>query len=107
MSVERWCNEFAGAVIMPREKALKELSRKADRKPNRVVTSMSSKFCTSKMAAAVRILNLLGNDSRREEYVEYYRMNLLQAGHSNSRRKGRGRSKHGKRVHKPQRNPLR
>ena len=74
VSVERWCNEFAGAVIMPREKALKELSRKADRKPNRVVTSMSSKFCTSKMAAAVRILNLLGNDSRREEYIEYYRM---------------------------------
>ena len=26
------------------------------------------------MAAVVRILNLLGNDSRREEYIEYYRM---------------------------------
>ena len=74
VSVERWCNDFAGAVIMPREKALKELSDKADREPDRVVASMSSKFCTSKTAAAVRILNLLGKDPRREEYIKYYRM---------------------------------
>ena len=74
VSVEKWCNDFAGAVIMPREGALKELSDMADRGPDRVVASMSSKFCTSKMAAAVRIVNLLGKDPRREEYAEYYRM---------------------------------
>ena len=74
VSVEKWCNEFAGAVIMPREKVLKELSYKEGRKPDRVVAAMSSKFCTSKMAAAVRILNLLDKGSRREEYIKYYRM---------------------------------
>ena len=73
-SIERWCNNFAGAVIMPREKILKELSGKASHDPDMVATSMSRKFCTSKMAAVVRILNLLGRDPRRKEYLEYYNM---------------------------------
>ena len=73
MSVEKWCNDFAGAVIMPREKVLGELNDMADRRPDGVAASMSSKFCASKMAAVVRILNLLDVDPRREEYVEYHR----------------------------------
>ena len=73
-SIERWCNNFAGAVTMPREKVLKELSGKVNHDPDMVATSMSRKFCTSKMAAVVRILNLLGRDPRRKEYLEYYSM---------------------------------
>ena len=74
VSVERWCNNFAGAIIMPREKVLKELNGKAGHNPDRIVDAISSKFCTSKMAAVVRILSLLGKDPRRKEYLEYYNM---------------------------------
>ena len=71
-SIERWCNNFAGAVIMPRKEVLKELSENANHEPDRIIASISRKFCTSKMAAVVRILNLLRNDSRRKKYIECY-----------------------------------
>ena len=74
VSVERWCNNFAGTIIMPREKVLKELNTKTGHNPDRIVDAISSKFCTSKMAAVVRILSLLGKDPRRKEYLEYYNM---------------------------------
>lgn len=74
VSVERWCNNFAGAIIMPKKAILSELDSMADRAPDRVVASIATKFCTSKMAAVVRILNLLGKVPRREGYFEYYKM---------------------------------
>lgn len=72
-SVERWCNTFAGAVIMPKGKFLDEFEHAdARHEPDKVIVNMSSKFCTSKAAAVVRILNLLGNDPRRNRYHKYY-----------------------------------
>ena len=73
-SVERWCNNFAGAVIMPKEAILKALGDRADRPPGRIVAHLATKFYTSKTAAVVRILNLLGKDWRRGGYFEYYKM---------------------------------
>ena len=73
MSVERWCNGFAGAVIMPREAVLEELEGIKERVPDSVVTLISRRFCTSKAAAAVRILNLLGGDPLWKDYYEYHK----------------------------------
>lgn len=71
--VERWCNTFAGAAIMPKEEFIEEFeSADARYNPDRVVLSMSSKFCTSKTAAVIRIINLLGNDQRRKKYIKHY-----------------------------------
>lgn len=72
VSVERWCNEFAGAAIMPRARILEELDNKRDHEPDKVVAYISSKFCTSKMAATVRILNLLDEGSHKGKYIKYY-----------------------------------
>ena len=72
-SVERWCNNFAGAVIMPKEDFMKELNLRAEQKPGSVVNDLSKIFFATKTATVVRILNLLGNDSRKSEYMEYYR----------------------------------
>lgn len=74
VTVERWCNNFAGAIIMPKSAILKELDDMVNRAPDRVVASLAGKFCTSSTAAVVRILNLLGKDQRREGYLEYYKM---------------------------------
>ena len=72
-SVERWCNTFAGAVIMPKEEFIEKFeSADARHDPDRVVLSMSSKFYTSKTAAVIRIINLLGNDHRRKKYIKCY-----------------------------------
>ena len=73
-AIERWCNNFAGAIIMPKSVILKDLGDRANRAPDRVVAYLASKFCTSKTAAVVRILNLLGKDQHREGYLEYYKM---------------------------------
>lgn len=73
-AVERWCNNFAGAIIMPKSMILKELDDRANYAPDRVVASLASKFYTSKTAVVVRILNLLGKDQRRDGYLEYYKM---------------------------------
>ena len=73
-AIERWCNNFAGAVIMPKSVILKDLDDRANRAPDRVVAYLASKFCTSKTAAVVRILNLLGKDRHRAGYLEYYKM---------------------------------
>lgn len=73
VSVERWCNNFAGAIIMPKKAILRELDNRADHAPDKVVASLATKFCTSKTATVVRILNLLGKDPLREGYYEYYK----------------------------------
>ena len=74
VSVERWCNNFAGAIIMPKKAFLGEFDGRADLAPEKAVASLATKFCTSKTAAVVRILNLLGKDPRRKGYFEYYKM---------------------------------
>lgn len=74
VAVERWCNNFAGAVIMPKNMTLKVLDDMENREPDKVVAYVVSKFCTSRTAAVVRILNLLDKDQRRGRYIEYYKM---------------------------------
>ena len=74
VSVERWCNDFAGAIIMPKKAFLRELDGRVDIAPEKAVASLATKFCTSKTATVVRILNLLGKDPRRKGYFEYYKM---------------------------------
>ena len=74
VSVERWCNDFAGAVIMPMEKALRELSDKADRGPGRVVDSTSKKYSRKKMPAIISIWSLPDKGTLKEEYIEHHRM---------------------------------
>lgn len=58
---------------MPKDMILNMLHDMASRSLNRIIDSISSKFCTSKMAAVVRILNLLGKDQHRDSYLEYYK----------------------------------
>ena len=71
-SVERWCNNFAGAVIMPKETILDELRNNPERTPNQMIKRLSRKFCASKTAIVVRILNLLDKDPRKAEYLKCY-----------------------------------
>lgn len=73
-AIERWCNNFAGAVIMPRKLMLEELDDRVDSTPQQVVDSLSAKFCSSKTATVVRILNLIGDDSRKKDYLDHYKM---------------------------------
>ena len=71
-ATERWCNNFAEGVIMPREKVVEELSGMADHEPRKVTDSISRKFCASRAAAAMRMFDLLDKDPRRKEYIGYY-----------------------------------
>ena len=72
MQVERWCNNFAGAIIMPRKTMLDEIKDMVDLEPSRTVSHLTAKFCSSKMSTVVRILDLLGDDPRRQKYREFY-----------------------------------
>ena len=92
-SIERWCNKFAGAVVMPKTEFL-ELFKRADMRheASAVVAALSSEFCTSKMATAVRILNLIGNDPRREKYLEYYNSIAFKSATPNKDRGRNGRN---------------
>lgn len=72
VSVERWCNNFAGAVIMPKEAILYELRNNPEYPPNQMIKHLSRKFCTSKTAVVVRILNLLDEGPHKAEYLKYY-----------------------------------
>ena len=73
VAVERWCNNFAGAALMPKKAVLEELDCRAGCAPDKVVASLATKFCTSRTTTVVRILNLLGKDPRWEGYFEYYK----------------------------------
>ncbi len=75
MLVERWCNIFAGAVIMPRKAMLRELEDMRDRPTSSVIDLLANKFCASKTATIVRILNLLDGDPRWVEYKKHYKTN--------------------------------
>lgn len=65
--VERWCNRFAGAMLMPREKFLGALrgvrEEEGDEDPLRVATILSDRFCVTRTAALARAVELLDGDS--------------------------------------------
>lgn len=71
--VERWCNRFAGAVLMPRLEfgAALQDALDAGGGPLRVVASMSDRFCVNRAAALARILEVLGGRAAASEYSQF------------------------------------
>ena len=72
VSVEKWCNDFAGACIMPKSEILEVVGNRKNEEPQEVVKSLYKKFCASKMAIVIRICNLLDAGTRRDKYIEYH-----------------------------------
>ena len=72
--IERWCNRFAGAVLMPRPEfgAALQNARDEDRDPLRVVTVLSDRFCVSRVAALTRTLEMLDGDAATASYSRCY-----------------------------------
>ena len=72
--IERWCNRFAAAVLMPRAEfrdAMQD-AHDADRDPLRVVTSLSDRFCVSRAAALMRALEMLDGHGTAAGYSRCY-----------------------------------
>lgn len=89
VSVERWCNNFAGAAIMPKEAVMYELRNNRTYTTEQMIKHLSSKFCASKTAAVVRVLNLLDKDPSKQEYLEYY--HSISSNTNDKPRKGGGK----------------
>lgn len=61
--VERWCDRFAGAALMPRDgfcAALREAHGEAGGDPLRASADLADRFCVSRAAAAARAARILG-----------------------------------------------
>lgn len=72
--IERWCNRFAGAILMPRPEfdAALQNARDEDRDPLRVVTVLSDRFCVSRAAALTRTLEILDGGAAAASYSRCY-----------------------------------
>ena len=71
--IEKWCNAFAGSLLMPKKEFLRELRTNEEKFEDiRIVEKLSKKFRASKKATIVRILNLSANKSYKKMYLEYY-----------------------------------
>ena len=72
--IEKWCNAFAGALLMPKQEFLSELSLCEETYEDalRIIVDLSKKFRVSKKAVIVRILNLSKNQTYKEKYLRYY-----------------------------------
>lgn len=69
--IERWCDRFAGAALMPKGRfgdALGDAHQRAGGDPLRAVTDLSDRFCVSRAAAAARSVHVLGDDGLGELY---------------------------------------
>ena len=69
--VERWCDRFAGAVLMPMGKfmpAFWDAHERADGDPLRAVGDLSDRFCVSRAAALARSMHLVDDIHIRAEY---------------------------------------
>ena len=69
--IERWCDRFAGAVLMPIGRfrdALGDAYQRAGGDPFRTVTDLSDRFCVSRAAVAARSVHVLGDDGLGELY---------------------------------------
>ena len=72
--IERWCNKFAGAVLMPKDgfrNALSNAHKKAGDDPLGELTELADRFCVSRMAAAVRAAEILGGGALGTRYARY------------------------------------
>ena len=58
--IEKWCNEFAGHVLMPREEFTKEVEKHREKSPDALLKKLSKKFHASMQAVSVQfdILNM-------------------------------------------------
>ena len=72
--IEKWCNAFAGSLLMPKKEFLRELRTNEEKFEDirKVIENLSKKFRASKKATIVRILNLSANKSDKKMYLEYY-----------------------------------
>lgn len=72
--IEKWCNAFAGSLLMPKKEFLIELTSNEEKfeDSRKVIENLSKKFRVSKKATIVRILNLSANPSYKKMYLEYY-----------------------------------
>lgn len=75
-NAERWCNRFAGAVLMPRGEFLDALQNArtgaGDGDTFKVVDILSDKFCVSRTAALTRVLEMLDGDDIAAKYSMCY-----------------------------------
>ena len=72
--IEKWCNAFAGSLLMPKKEFLNEfkINKEKFNDPIKIIENLSKKFTVDKKAAIVRILNLSASQSYRKIYLEYY-----------------------------------
>lgn len=66
--IEAWCNRFAASVLMPRGPYMEELMRLEDGRmdAHTAVEELAKKFKTSRYAAAIRAVDILGRTRGRE-----------------------------------------
>lgn len=69
--VERWCNAFAGSVLMPKKEFLIQTAKLEERydDPKKIIDQLSNQFKASKQAVVVRTLRL----NPKSDFAEYYR----------------------------------
>ncbi len=75
IKIERWCDRFAGAVLMPMDRfkaELKNAHKKAGGDPLQAVTDLSDRFCVSRTAAMVRSVHAIDDASLRTKYSRCY-----------------------------------
>jgi Zn-dependent peptidase ImmA (M78 family) len=79
--IEKWCNAFAGSLLMPKKEFLTELTSNEEKfeDSRKIIENLSKKFRVSKKAIIVRILNLSANQSYKKIYLEYYDKILWEA----------------------------
>ena len=72
--IESWCNNFAVAVLMPKEQFLKELTKleQEDKDLKNIIGLLATKFRTSKLSAAIRVKTLTEKDISRYEFQKIY-----------------------------------
>ena len=75
IEVERWCNRFAGAVLMPMNKfkpAFWDAHERARGDPLLVVSDLSNRFCVSRTAALVHSVQLIDDAGIKAKYSRCY-----------------------------------
>ena len=73
-TIEKWCNAFAGSLLMPKKEFLTEFYSNEEiyDESKKIIISLSNRFGVSKKAVVVRILNLLKDQSYKDAYLTYY-----------------------------------
>ena len=75
IDVERWCDRFAGAVLMPMSKfkpAFWDAHEQAEGDPLRAIGDLSNRFCVSRTAALVHSMHLIDDAHLRANYSRCY-----------------------------------